>query len=226
MNRQELLEILLSTAADDALSKGERSAVRSLVHDANPSANVRDALAHDVIEHIAMRTTDPREAARLRWLGDTLRVLLGAPTSETSSRAWFGPEDPMVETLEAAVRAVHTRIDVAVFTITDDRLTEALIDQHRRGVAVRILTDNDKSHDRGSDAHRLERAGVPVRYDRSEHHFHHKFALLDGERLINGSYNWTRGADGSNRENFCITNDAILVRSYAEAFDRMWTELG
>ena len=226
MNRQELLEILLSTAADDQLSKGERTAVRALVDDANPSVNVRNALAHDVVEHIASHTTDPREAARLRWLGDTLRVLLGGAAPTHSSRAWFGPEDPMVETLDAAVRAVTTRIDVAVFTITDDRLTEALIDLHRRGMAVRILTDNDKAHDRGSDAMRLERAGVPVRYDRSEHHFHHKFAVLDDERLINGSYNWTRGADRVNRENFSITNDPTLVRSYAEAFEEMWAELG
>ena len=29
---------------------------------------------------------------------------------------------------------------------------------------------------------------------RRDGHMHHKFAIFDGERLINGSYNWTRGA--------------------------------
>jgi hypothetical protein len=32
-----------------------------------------------------------------------------------------------------------------VFTITDDRITEEIVDALKRGVAIRIITDNDKS---------------------------------------------------------------------------------
>ena len=57
------------------------------------------------------------------------------------------------------------------------------------------------------------------------HHFHHKFAVLDGHTLINGSYNWTRGADRNNRENFMRTGDPVLVQAYRKAFDALWDEM-
>ncbi|MCA9056002.1 MAG: endonuclease, partial [Planctomycetaceae bacterium] len=46
-------------------------------------------------------------------------------------------------------------VDVCVFTITDDRITRAILDAHRRRVRIRILSDDDKSGDLGSDVERL-----------------------------------------------------------------------
>ncbi len=46
------------------------------------------------------------------------------------------------------------------------------------GVAIRVLSDDDKSADEGSDVMRFERAGIPVRVDRTEHHMHHKARTL------------------------------------------------
>jgi phosphatidylserine/phosphatidylglycerophosphate/cardiolipin synthase-like enzyme len=112
-----------------------------------------------------------------------------------------------------------------VFTITDDRIADAILDAHRRGVAVRILTDNEKAFDLGSDIERLRSAGVAVRVDESPFHLHHKFAIFDGRRLLTGSYNWTRGAARDNQENFLITPDPHLIEAYARAFEDLWNRL-
>jgi hypothetical protein len=42
-------------------------------------------------------------------------------------------------------------------TLEDDRLS--------RGVQVRIISDNDKQHDEGSDIERLARAGIALKLD-------------------------------------------------------------
>ena len=51
---------------------------------------------------------------------------------------------------------------------------------------------------------------------------HHKFALFDGERLIHGSYNWTRGAADVNYENLVDTGDPDLIAAFAAEFERLW----
>ena len=79
-------------------------------------------------------------------------------------------------------------VDIRVLTITDDRVSDAILDAHRRAVAVRIITDNAKAEDEGSDMERFERSGIPTRVDRSPFHTHHKFAILDGRRWRSSSH--------------------------------------
>src|SRR6185312_11991251 len=117
------------------------------------------------------------------------------------------------------------KVDVCVFTITDDRITSAVIDAHRRGVAIRIITDNDKANDEGSDIVRLDEAGIPVRVDRTEYHMHHKFAVFDDSILLTGSYNWTRGAARFNNENFIVTTEPRLISPFANSFEQLWNKL-
>jgi phosphatidylserine/phosphatidylglycerophosphate/cardiolipin synthase-like enzyme len=40
--------------------------------------------------------------------------------------------------------------------------------------------------------------------------------------LINGSFNWTRGAATTNCENLAILNAKPLVHAYQQEFDRLW----
>jgi len=54
---------------------------------------------------------------------------------------------------------------------------------------------------------------------------HHKFAVFDGVRLLNGSYNWTRSA-ACNEENLVLTGETKLVQTFAQHFAEMWAKLG
>ncbi len=69
------------------------------------------------------------------------------------------------------------------------------------------------------------RAGIPLRVDRSPFHMHHKFLVVDGQTLLTGSYNWTRGAARDNEENLIVTGEPRLVSAFAAAFDRLWERL-
>ena len=113
-------------------------------------------------------------------------------------------------------------VDICVFTITDNRIAEAIEKAHRRRVQIRVISDDDKAMDAGSDIERLDRSGISVRVDKSEHHMHHKFAIFDKRQLLSGSYNWTRSAALYNDENFLITSDPELLKAYTRMFDKLW----
>ena len=124
------------------------------------------------------------------------------------------------------LREAKTSIDICVFTITDDRVTDCIVDAHARGVQVRVISDNDKAHDPGSDLHRMRRADLQVAFDRTPDHMHHKFAVFDNRLLVSGSYNWTRSASDRNEENIIVTSDERLVQKFARRFESLWKEFG
>ncbi len=224
MNRKELSAALMTTLEDGKISRGERTALRSLASDAQLDENERLALQAEVFDAARERLqTDP---GVLDWLEDAVKVLRPDAPRQARCDVFFGPEGPMVETLVDLIGRTQRTLDIAVFTLTDDRLSRALVDLHRRGVKIRILTDDDKEWDKGSDIRRLAEAGIAVARDQSPHHFHHKFAIFDRRKLVNGSYNWTRGADRNNRENFMVTDIRTAVMAYQAGFDQMWAVLG
>ena len=126
--------------------------------------------------------------------------------------------------LNESLSRARQSLDICVFTITNNMISNVIEDLHERGIKVRIMTDDDKSLDRGSDIYRLRDAGIEVRFDNSPHHMHHKFAIVDGQWLINGSFNWTRSATYNNHENIQMTNEPGVVRAFANEFDRLWKE--
>ncbi len=169
---------------------------------------------------------DPRMRATFEWVLRLAELTQdeapkGAP-KEGASRACFSPGEDCLEAIRDEFARARRRVDVCVFTITDDRIREAMLDAKRRGVAVRVISDNDKSMDEGSDVEPLRRAGIEVRVDETEAHMHHKFAVFDGARLLTGSYNWTRSAARYNQENVVITADASLVAAFTREFERLW----
>jgi cardiolipin hydrolase len=165
--------------------------------------------------------------AVLEWLEDVSRVIRQAAAPEdtqTDVDVIFSPGDHCWQRIAGLLKSARQTVDICVFTITDDRITSAILDAYSRKVAVRIITDNDKAFDRGSDVERLARAGVDVCVDRTSHHMHHKFAIFDRKRLLTGSYNWTRSAASSNEENFIIVDDVRLRAAFQDEFDRLWKE--
>lgn len=125
----------------------------------------------------------------------------------------------------AIEQAMETAVDelfICVFTISDDRLSDAILSAHRSGLSVRVISDNDKMHDRGSDVERLYQAGVDVRIDRSPEHMHHKFMVIDGRTVMTGSYNWTRSAETRNEENLVAIDDHIMASHFTTEFTRIW----
>ena len=218
---------LRESAQDFTLDAGEKLELRELGRqlDAGRIRFLRNR-AFDIARD-AMRGEPGATLEVLRWLEQVVKTLDAADqAAPVVSSAYFSPGDTCLRRLCDLMRGCRDTLDICVFTIADDRLTEAILDCHARGVQVRVVSDNDKQHDSGSDIDRLRARGVQVRVDDAPSHMHHKFALFDGRVLANGSFNWTRSATRDNDENLVVSDDANLVRVFGLQFGKLWQQFG
>ena len=224
MTLEEIQDILRQTLEDHRLSRGEKRALKRVLAQAVESEHEL-AIYRSAAFELARESFNDAEAGEvLDWLEEVVKVLQIPEEARRPARAecHFGPGDHCPQRIGGLFAAARKSADVCVFTITDDRVSGAIIEAHQRGVAVRIISDNEKAFDPGSDITRLEEAGVNVRVDRSPYHMHHKFAIFDRELLLTGSYNWTRSAAEYNQENFVLTDERRLLGPFQDVFERLW----
>jgi phosphatidylserine/phosphatidylglycerophosphate/cardiolipin synthase-like enzyme len=221
-------DALKATLADYRLTRSEKSALSKVLQ---PFASDERRLAYArnfAFQLVRDELDGTQNLELLDWLEAVVKVLQPRPprsAQSAQSEALFSPQDGCVARIVRLFQSARQSVDVCVYTITDDRIKQGILAAHQRQVAIRIISDNEKADDLGSDIDQLQRLGVPVRVDRSEYHMHHKFAVFDQKRLLTGSYNWTRSAAEHNEENFIVTSDATLVTSFRRTFEDLWTRL-
>ena len=226
MDIHEFEDILARTLEDRRLSRAERRAIAAIVDDEGLDRHDLASFRNAAFAMIRAAMRDARDGERVEWLYDVLNLLTPRPTGEIRAEALFSPGDACLRRIVGLIEGARQAVDVCVFTVTDDRIAEALLAAHRRRVRLRVLSDVAKTQDLGSDIVRLARAGVAVAIDTPDKYMHHKFAVFDGRLLVTGSYNWTRSAAMVNDENLIVSGDMRLVRSFQGEFDRLWERYG
>ena len=126
---------------------------------------------------------------------------------------------------EEIQKQILSELDKAKFTIwvavawfTDPQIFEKLLQKKREGVNVQILIINDEINARSGidfESHFETKRLRPTGYFGNI--THHKFCVIDLERVINGSYNWTVKAQ-YNEENITIMDDRKTAKEFAERF--------
>ncbi|RUS74590.1 hypothetical protein EGW08_017650 [Elysia chlorotica] len=136
----------------------------------------------------------------------------------------YSHSDTALSELYKHMLACKSTLDVCVFVVTCKDLADVLARLFRRGVKVRIITDKEQLQASGSQIWTLMKDGIPVRTNDSSYLMHHKFALIDGKVLINGSFNWTRQAITGNQENLIITDDSSVTQLFMREFQKLWEQ--
>lgn len=223
----DLLTLFHRSFADNTLSTEEAQHLRAQLAAHGPQGEALEEFRHQLFSVVRERFNTLPDKAAIEWL-EAANALLMPPAEATSthSEVYFSPDDDCVGAIQRFIKGAKQRLEVCVFTVSDDRITDELLAAHHRGVQLRLLTDNDKLFDRGSDVRQLHAAGVAIHVDNTTDHMHHKFAVADGRSVLTGSYNWTRSASLYNHENLLITEDSTIVRRYLAEFERLWSSLG
>ncbi|MBL7863265.1 MAG: DUF1669 domain-containing protein [Cyclobacteriaceae bacterium] len=220
----EIIDHLQASIQDEVFSKSEKKDLKTLIAEHNLDSDQLHFLRSKVYELAEGRATPSNYAFILAWMKNALNALL--PTSsQPHSEAFFSPGDDCRKAIIQAIGGSQRRIDICVFTISDDAITSAILVAHKKGVPIKIITDNDKSEDVGSDIDRLAHEGVAVRVDRTSNHMHHKFMVVDDSQVITGSYNWTLSAAKFNHENILLTREAGIIKAYVDEFNMLWGKM-
>ncbi|MBE3589783.1 MAG: phosphatidylserine/phosphatidylglycerophosphate/cardiolipin synthase family protein [Firmicutes bacterium] len=89
-----------------------------------------------------------------------------------------------------AIEGARQSVDLEMYELGDRDLIAALVDAHRRGVAVRVILDATESHSREA-LPLLEAARVPVRAVQLQGGIDHvKLLVVDGRAALVGGINW------------------------------------
>lgn len=168
---------------------------------------------------------DPAEEPLTCWIG------------RTYTRVYFSPDnDPDDHLLDLLCEAKDS-LDVMIFTFASNSPMMAGVinrwftwdyqaerrEEPPRG--LRIAMESQQAQ-YWSAWPVLKRLGVPTRLEvNPDRKLHHKVAIIDGRRVVLGSYNWTRPANDENDENTLVLSNREVADLFTAAFDELWTEV-
>ncbi len=140
----------------------------------------------------------------------------------------FPPDQSYRSRAVARYNAENQKIDVMMFRITDVSHTNAMVAAVKRGVPVRLITDETeyRNEERLWDSYNVDimyRGGVQVRLDAHQGIDHAKLVVLYGQGMtIFGSSNWTSPSSSSQREHNYFTTKTWIRDWSVNQYERKW----
>ena len=140
----------------------------------------------------------------------------------------FTEETNITPILVNAVKNANYTLDIALYNLKLEEVTQSIMDAQDRGVKVRIIFDYGHVSPRvGRDLKVLIDKGMDIKVMRGRIRsgsMHNKYAIFDGTALEMGSANWTFTAEKSNYENMMFVYDSEIIRGYQANFQWMWDQ--
>jgi len=170
-----------------------------------------------------------RRSALLRWSILGMLVMLAvpacfpAPTTRMTAFVVAAFDDDCEDLLVREIQKANREILVAVYLISRPRVVNALVNAAGRGVKIHLKYDaGESSFKRMRSALRKLRSkgvmcsGIRLRGGAL---MHHKFVVIDGLRVLTGSFNFTYTAARKNYENLVLIESPMLARVFTEEFE-------
>jgi len=136
----------------------------------------------------------------------------------------FTPSDECENKIVNLINNSENSIDVAVYSINNTDIVEAIKLAHDRKINLRILTDKLQAAGKHSKVIELYKYGVNIRVHSKNKIEHNKFAIFDSNVVSTGSFNWTNAASDKNSENcLFLIKEPDNIKAYKERFEELWS---
>jgi phosphatidylserine/phosphatidylglycerophosphate/cardiolipin synthase-like enzyme len=130
------------------------------------------------------------------------------------------------EKLTAFINTAQKSVDMAIYQLDLENVTQALIDAKGRGATVRVVTDIDILNDpkENPSFKKLKGAGIPVVGGNPNAIMHDKFVVVDGKAVWTGSWNFTENDTYRYNNNGILIPSPELARNYTVTFEKMFKD--
>lgn len=130
------------------------------------------------------------------------------------------------ERLTAFINTARVSVDMAIYQLDLQNVTQALLDAKQRGCTVRIVTDIDILDDPKENPafQKLQAAGISIVAGNSNAIMHDKFVVVDGQAVWTGSWNFTENDTYRYNNNAILIYSMELARNYTVTFEKMWRD--
>jgi phosphatidylserine/phosphatidylglycerophosphate/cardiolipin synthase-like enzyme len=147
-----------------------------------------------------------------------VQIYFSDPDAPESADLHGGPDEPLVEALDAA----RLSVDVAAYDLNLYDVRDALLAAHERGVQVRMVVESDNFA--GEEMQQLAAAGIPIVTGTASDFMHDKFVIIDRYQVWTGSMNYTLSDAYDNRNNLITLSSTRLAQNYETEFNEMFLQ--
>ena len=116
----------------------------------------------------------------------------------------------IIDEIAKARETVH----IMAYGFTSSEIAKALIDAKSRGVSVHVLLDKSNLVGKTSQMQAIRAAGIDTAIYRVSAIAHNKIIIIDSNKVITGSFNFTNSANTKNAENVIVIEDKALAERY------------
>lgn len=143
-------------------------------------------------------------------------------TPTESMSVCFTPPIGCGSLIAREVQVAQKSIYLQAYSLTSYAIINQLIAASKRGVKVRAILDNVNFSESKSVVDDLRKAGVEVTRDKVLGIAHNKVMIIDGYKVITGSFNFTEAADKRNAENVLLIQDRKVAAEYLANWMKRW----
>lgn len=153
------------------------------------------------------------------------------------------PKEGEPKTCELAIvqclMSAKVSIDLCIYRLIYQNFTNILIAMKRKGVRVRVVTDQSTKNDQedikrhNQELARLNDSQIEIRTPRDINEkqqqgkhtglMHNKYVLVDSIKFLGGSMNWSKGALMHNHELLTYETNQNNVKQLMHNFEQLWT---
>lgn len=160
---------------------------------------------------------------------DNTQHVLPTYTDGTVVESYFSPsDDAMNNAIIPAIDSADSSLDIAIFYLTSQEITDAILAAKNRGATVRVILDSTGAGNTYSKHDQLCAAGIPVKIENWNGKMHMKALMADGDNMIIGSQNFTGAANNDNDENtLWIRGGAVgtISGNYLTYYNSLWNSI-